>query len=286
MKAAWLTDIHLNCLGNDGTTPQRRQMLKKMFFESVADDNPDVIFITGDVSTGTEIVNDLTLLESVVRRPIYFVAGNHDFYGSSFDDVTTKLTVASQTSDNIKYLYGCHTPRKLTDTTCVIGADGWYDMLHGDWRTSDYVLNDWFRISEFYMSNVEPGERHLGVDIKHIINVSRKHARECAQHILGNIQKAVAKGYSNVIILTHVPPFASLHLFEGRHATKDALPYYTSKIMGDMLIDVAEKYPNVKLTCLSGHTHCAAREVIRDNLTCIVGGAEYGRPRHQIIELW
>ena len=90
MKAAWLTDIHLNFLDND----QIDGFLQMLSKESV-----DCFFMSGDIGEADTIIDYLKRVESILSRPFYFVMGNHDFYRGS----TKKGTVPKRDRLHVKY---------------------------------------------------------------------------------------------------------------------------------------------------------------------------------------
>ncbi len=78
MKAIWLTDIHLNfALPED--------LLK--FTNHLKSEKADCIFLTGDIGEAHNSLMYLEMLAETVQCPVYFVLGNHDFYGSSILNV-------------------------------------------------------------------------------------------------------------------------------------------------------------------------------------------------------
>lgn len=263
MKAAWITDIHLNFIGFPEATA---------FFEKVVKDNPDVIFLTGDISHGTRLELDLRELERVVKRPVFFVLGNHDYWESSFAYTQNKVKILSESSNFLKFLTTSG-PCRLSDNTCVIGHDGWYDMLYGDWKTSSMQLNDWVFIADLS----KPNEY---IDMPFIVEVSRKRAQEAVNHVATQIKEAVRSKFTNIIVLTHVPPFVESCIYQGKPSDKFVIPYFSSKMMGDTLLRAAKSFPKVRFSCFAGHTHGASRVVI-DNLHVNVGQAEYRFPEVQ-----
>ena len=89
-----------------------------------------------------------------------------------------------------------------------------------------------------------------------------------------------------IIILTHVPPFPEVCLYQSRPTDVDYLPYFSSKAMGDVLLESAQKYTYVEFFVLSGHTHSYAHNQILKNLSISVGDAKYYQPTIQkIIDL-
>ena len=73
MKLAWLTDIHLNLVGAD-----------RLWELMVAvERSADIVAISGDIAESPSVSEYLARMARFIRKPIYFVLGNHDFYGGS-----------------------------------------------------------------------------------------------------------------------------------------------------------------------------------------------------------
>lgn len=159
----------------------------------------------------------------------------------------------------------------LTPTTAVVGHDGWYDAHHGDWKTSDFQMADWHVIQEF---------RNINGAKQTIVDHARKLAHEGVTHVHNGIKQAV-RYHKNIVVLTHYPPFREAHVHLGKPGEAGALPWFTSKMMGDMLLDAAKAFPQVSFTVLAGHTHGKTDYSPLPNLRVHVGGAEYDRPELQ-----
>jgi len=115
--------------------------------------------------------------------------------------------------------------------------------------------------------------------------MSRSLAREAVLHVQASIKSAV-RYHHNIIVLTHVPPFKESHVYNGKIGDDDAQPWFTSKMMGDMLLDASKAYPSHRFTVLAGHTHGKWSGKITDNLSVNVGGAEYYAPAlQQLVEV-
>lgn len=262
-KYAWATDVHLDFLANNP------QAIVK-FAESLVVDNPTGVFLTGDIATAKVLVYNLSALERVVQRPIYFVLGNHDYYGSNFVDVRKAMHEVSNVSPFLRYM-PTMPYLALSPSTAVVGHDGWYDAMYGNWRDNSFSLNDWTAIHEFREVN---GNRAT------IVETARKFAHEAVLHVQNSIKQAT-RYHKNIVVLTHFPPFKESHIFEGRQGDDAALPWYTSKMMGDMLLAAAKAYPTHTFTVLAGHTHGQYMGKFADNLLVHVGGAVYGQPKLQ-----
>lgn len=272
IKYAWATDIHLDFMSNQGVID---------FAESLVSQNPDGIFLTGDISIAPSLTYHLSALEKVIQRPIYFVLGNHDYYKGRIDEVRKQMHELSNMSQYLRYMPT--TPYVvLSPTTAVVGHDGWYDARFGAGAQSQFRMVDWHAIYDFWTLN--KSHAHASVsgnyDMSAIITLAQKLAHDAVVSVANGI-KAAVRYHKNVIVLTHFPPFAESHIHNGKVGDDHAMPWFTSKIMGDMLLQAAQTHSNVNFTILAGHTHGAYNNRLAKNLHVLVGGAEYGQPRLQ-----
>lgn len=271
MKVAMASDIHLDCvLDTDVIT----------FGEEIHKSGVEAVLLTGDISTSEHLVYHLSALERVIGMPIYYVCGNHDFYGSSVASVRQHLKGLNDVSQFLKYLStSSYVP--VTTTTALIGHDGWYDALNGDCTNSSFLMNDWIRISDYASERVVSVSNGLS-DVRYdaIATISRKFAIDAASHVADAI-KAAVRYHKVVVIATHVPPFVEALVSRERNS----LPWYSSKIMGEMLCKASAAYPNVRFEVFCGHTHRPIDKQIRHNMYVHVSGAEYCSPAFNVLEL-
>lgn len=275
-KYAWATDVHLEFLGD---TDDR--VVK--FARSIVEQSPTGVFLTGDISIAPRLIYHLSVLERELQRPIYFVLGNHDYYRSDIETVRKQMRELSNFSQYLKYLPT--TPYAvLSPSTAVVGHDGWYDALNGDWQNSGFTMTDWSQIHEFVPYGGRSSQK-FNIDKASIVTLCRKLAHEGVTHVAAGI-KAAVRYHKNVVVLTHFPPFAEAHVYQGKIGDSWAQPWFTSKMMGDMLLDAARTYPNTSFTILAGHTHGRVTVQAAPNMVVHVGDAEYNRPKLQsMIEL-
>lgn len=273
---AWATDIHLDFIDS------RDQKALVQFGESLVESNPSAILLTGDISVAKSLTFHLSALERIVERPVYFVLGNHDFYHGSVAEIRKNMKELTNMSQYLRYLPT--TPYvSLSPKTALIGHDGWYDAGYGDVKKTNFVMRDWTAISEFVMGGAMSAGALYGNESPNygrVIVEARKLAHEATLHVMNGI-KAAAKYHNVMIIATHFPPFQEAHIHEGRIGDAGARPWYTSKMMGDMLRQAAISFPKVRFEVFAGHTHGQYSGQIADNLFCHVGGAEYHKPRLQ-----
>ncbi len=273
-KYRWATDIHLDHI-------QDRQYMIK-FIESMTGSDPDVkgLFITGDISNGDRIDEHLRLLDAISPVPVYFILGNHDFYGSSISGVRAMVFKTANESKHLRYMTALE-PIVLSQDTVLVGHDGWYDFGYGQARPIRFLMSDWKLISEYAMTVNREYGRHV-LDDERIITKSYAFALQGAEHIKKMINKTTQK---NVVILTHVPPFDTAAKHLGKPSDPEALPVFSCRVIGHTLLEIASQNPDRNFTVYCGHTHDQFNEMITPNLRCVVGFADYGKPLFNDIEI-
>ncbi len=259
-RLAWLTDIHLNFL--------RRGKLKT-FLASLPE--ADAFAITGDIGEAHTVAAHLQAFAEL--RPVYFVLGNHDFYHGSISGVRAMIRETCHDVPNLRWMPDAGII-ELTESTCLVGHDGWYDGRLGDYQGSDIMLNDFTLIGEF-------DGFHAGNTAERL---AKLHALgdEAAAHFRGMLPEALAH-FRNIIILTHVPPFRESCWHEGAISDDNCLPFFTCKAIGDALRDAMAAAPDRQMTVLCGHTHSSGEAQILPNLRVLTGEAVYGKPGIQRI---
>jgi 3',5'-cyclic-AMP phosphodiesterase len=270
-RLAWCSDIHLNHLG--GTKGVAR------FIEKVIWAKPDALAITGDIAEGDDVDRYLDLLRQTLTVPIYFCAGNHDYYRSSIKVVREKLTkLAAESAGRLTYLTACTDPVRLTDTACIVGHDGWGDGRVGKTRDSIVELADWEYIHEF-----KAVQALYRIDAR--LKLVRQLGDEAAAHFRMILPKACSN-YQNVVVLIHPPPFPEATWHDHAMSDPDWIPWFCCVAAGEAIREVAEAYPQTKITVLTGHTHGEGYFQARENLVVKTSGTDYGRARvEDVLEL-
>jgi len=110
----------------------------------------------------------------------------------------------------------------------------------------------------------------------------KKLADHAANHFIKVLPQAL-KDHQRVIVLTHVPPFKEATWHQGKISEDDWLPFFSCKVVGDVLKDVMEQHPSGEMTVYCGHCHSSGQCQVLPNLKVITGGAEYGLPKIQSI---
>jgi predicted MPP superfamily phosphohydrolase len=196
---------------------------------------------------------------------VYFVLGNHDYYGSSFRAVDGRVAGLCRRSSSLHWLQ--HSAIALSASVRLIGVNGWYDAGYGD-RGTDLDMTDFQRIADLFVAKSESRERLLQVCAKR----ARREARRL-QHQLRRCSDA-----RSLLIVTHVPPFQKAAWHEGETSDDRWAPFFSSKVIGDVLLESARARPALQHTVLCGHTHGRGVYQPLPNLVVYTGRARYGAP--------
>ncbi|MEJ7710995.1 MAG: metallophosphoesterase [Pyrinomonadaceae bacterium] len=258
-RLAWATDIHLDFATDKAVAK---------FCDAVADSRCDALLITGDIAEGTNVVDYLKALKASIEVPIYFVLGNHDFYGARIRDVRFAVQALSETHPKLYYLPVTGIV-PLTTLTALVGCDGWGDAQLGKGFDSRLEIQDHYLIRDL-------------AALPHVGRLARQRAlgEEEAERVRKLLPEALEK-HAHVIFATHVPPFREACWHRGKISDDDWLPHFTCKAVGDALLEMMRKHPTRQLTVLCGHTHGAGEAQILPNLFVRTGGARYGAPALQ-----
>lgn len=256
-RLAWVTDPHLDHATLAALTAHVR---------AVHAAEADAVVLTGDLATAKTLVQWLRAYRRMLELPLYFVLGNHDFWGGGIASVREEVRRLHSAEQGLCYLTVTE-PVALADGVTLVGHDGWYDARAGAWDAPRFRMQDWGRIAEY-----AGAAGHAG-----IVAVSRALADAAEAELVPRVAAAAA-GNGTVLVVTHVPPWP---LAAGRPGSRgeSIAPWYVSRGLGLALERVAAAHPAVSFRVLAGHAH-RRREgmAIAPNLTCDVGGARYGTP--------
>ncbi len=252
MKLIWVSDIHLNFLKD-----------ARPFYEEMRQKGADCVVISGDIAESHNVVSYIEDMTAALGKPVWFVLGNHDFYGSSVAAV--KSSVRSLNHLGSKQIV------ELNADTALIGVDGWGDTRNGDYENSRLVMSDWLLIDDL---RIEYGKGMHKLKIK-LMQLADSDAGKLKRRVL----KALEAGYKKIIIVTHVPAFEEACTYAGRKSTPGGLPFFSSKCLGDAILPIAKCHPQVDFLWLSGHTHSRVKYRPCNNMTVKVAKAEYYCPK-------
>jgi 3',5'-cyclic-AMP phosphodiesterase len=255
-RIVWLTDLHLNFLPDERVDE---------FLDCVAACEGDAVLASGDFGEAKTVVTYLERIADRLGGPIYFVLGNHDFYYGSIRQVRADVAELCRRDPRLLWLNASDVI-ELAPHSGLVGHDGWADARLGDYERSLVMMNDYRLIEEFArMSKLDRWPLLMA------------EADAAADHIRRVLPSALAR-FPRVLLVTHVPPFRESCWHEGQISDDEWLPHFTSKAMGDALLEIMRDYPKRELLVLCGHTHGRGESHPAPNIVVHTGGAQYGAP--------
>ena len=265
MKLLWITDPHFDYLVRGGSAAFARYLKRDQPF--------DAVVLTGDIAESYSLHENLYEFAYALGRPVYFVLGNHDYYGGSIARVRQIAGRLGQL-DGLTWLDRSE-PVLLDETTALVGVGGWADVECGDPMDPDFVMRDWIAIKDF-RELTSADELKAGVR-QPLINKTRNLAKP-AVRIARKSLEAALKLRENVFFATHYPPFREACWHEGGISGSPWDSWFTCITMGEMLADVAKAHPEARITVLCGHTHSRGFYQHSANLAVFTGIAKYRAP--------
>lgn len=234
--------------------------------EDIPSLNVSGLILTGDIATSKNIVNCLKQL-AIFDFPIYFVLGNHDYYGSSFTKVDEEIKELTNKYENLIWL---DKTIMVIDEVLLIGTTGWYDARVGNLK-SPVKLNDWRLIEEFKSGFFN---RDLLVNvIRELSNIYLEQIKEKMKNINSSSLNEIKK----IIIATHVPPYMEACVYQNQVSNSNYLPWFTNIALGAMIDEYSLIHPEKEIMILCGHSH-EANIFKKYRITCYTGKAQYNDP--------
>lgn len=248
------TDTHL-----DKVAP----WTKFRFISHIKKENPEGIFITGDISSGLMTSLDLRILASQVKCPIYFVLGNHDYHFSSFQKTHDNIRKLCQKYSNLVWMTESSVVH-LSEEAALIGTEGWYDAGIG--KPSYLAATpDWMLIEDL---------RKLP-SMNDRIELFRSLADKSCEIIADKLEKALDQNYKTVYILTHFPPWKEATRDVGTFMEPFWLPYNVNLRLGKTIESLMKDRNKRQVIVLAGHTHSDCWIHVSRNIECKVNRAKY-----------
>jgi predicted phosphohydrolase len=251
----FLTDPHLDRTAGDKVACLLRR---------IRNTESDVVIATGDISDALNLRRHLGLLaEACYPRPLYFLLGNHDYYGGDFDGVASDVQSLCGAIGNLHHLDGSDVIQ-LSDKIGLLGHGGWADARAGDGMETTVQSRDGGSIKNF-----------VGLNHSQMLDRMRSMGVTSAQRIRRIFPLALTR-YHHVIVATHVPPFYNAVLHHNNPADRKHLPHFCNLSMGVMLFGIMRYFPHRDATVLAGHSHGSCARRITRNLSIRVGASRVG----------
>jgi len=215
MKLNVLSDLHLSL----GTLP-------------IPENDADAVILAGDVARPTEAVAWALAL----AKPVFYVAGNHEFYGGSIAGTVTELKQRCA-GTNVRVL---DDDEVIFDGVRFLGTTLWTDfMLFGEGEKRVAAMQEALRvIRDFSRIRMDDADDRLfsPADSAALFEI---HARWLARKL------AEPHAGPTVVITHHAPSRKSIH------------PRFAGSLLNTCFVSDAERLADGTRACLwvHGHTH-------------------------------
>ena len=251
----WLSDPHLEFCSH---------RTRNDLYRSINQAAGEIVVITGDISAGPHRSDQYSELAEHVNKPIYFVLGNHDRYGTTFANTEAVVARVMTRFSHLVRLDGSQVI-PLNESVALVGVEGWADGLGGEGPATKARINDFYQILDF-ATEPEP----------QVFRAMKERARKYARALKPSLLKAL-KEYQTTIVATHVPPYEGAAWHEGSPSSADYQPFFSSPTMGKLIKAAATEHLGKSVLVLCGHTHSPG--IYRDgNILVLTAGARYGYP--------
>jgi predicted MPP superfamily phosphohydrolase len=259
MRLGWLSDIHLNFLDRSAV---------QAFLRELAAADADVWLLGGDIAQANSVLGSLQSLEGELDRDIYFVLGNHDFYGGSIIEVRGQVRQLVEHAEHLVWLTEAEA-QVLNGLVAIVGDDSWADARFGNALRTPVELNDFFLIEEL-----------TGLSREALVHTLNGLGDAAAARLAPKLEQA-ARSCPRVVFLTHVPPFREAAWHQCRPSDDDWVPWFSCRTVGEVILECARAHPAASFLVLCGHTHGSGVYSPAANVIVHTAGAEYGAPRIQ-----
>lgn len=248
-RVALASDLHLNEASEDAL---------ENFWKQLAQTKVDALLITGDISEGANFYSHFKSLDLHAQCPIYFIFGNHDYYGHAIEK--RRLWAAKQAWKSLCYLPSAGII-PLGQSIALLGQEGWADGRKGDFWKSSITPKDFLYIDDLKV-----------LDKIQLLKRLHQLADTAVDRLKTDVQKALPH-FSTLWIATHVPPFVESALHENQQADDHWAPHMVCGALGAFLYEIALASPDKKFFVICGHAHSEAQVKLLPNLQIYTLGA-------------
>lgn len=250
MKIGWITDPHLDYI------PVRNI---EAYFKKLS--HLDGIVITGDIAEASSLRTCLEVVQRSSKTEIFFVLGNHDYWGSSIRGVSEQAKKL-----NLPGVFYIDQKRIEFGKSVMVGVNGFYDGRSGNpVDKSRAISNDTENIEELKLAT----KLQLKIALENLGKEFADQAREIVLH-------AIEYGARKIYIATHFPPYRAASMYDGRVCDNEHAPYFVNTSLGSVLSEIADSHLDREFVVLCGHSHHEAMVQMHDNLVVMAGMGRYG----------
>lgn len=153
LKIREASDLHLEFMDFVYDNPQSDEEYNDTSILPIMDDECNqILLLSGDICSANDIDNHKEFFSRISKRfhSIFMIMGNHEHYGSSFNDTYKIITESLSDFKNITVLNNDYVI--LNDDYALFGGTLWTDYNKNDYYTKNHVqkrMNDYRCIRDF-----------------------------------------------------------------------------------------------------------------------------------------
>lgn len=269
MNVSWLSDIHMNFI-------KKRHKWERIAARLWGDN--EAMLITGDIAEADTFEESIRVFAAVGGdRPLWFVLGNHDFYGSSIASVHRAAYRLSAELDNVTWLQSSG-PIAISHEVALVGVDGWGDCRNGDVFKSCVEMSDWYLIEDF-MHLTQFEQEISQTTLASIALLCESLGLNAAKLLAHKLSVLRHQERRRIVIATHVPPYKEMALDRnGLYPQPSAYPTYSCAQLGEVIDAFAMARPDIQVDVFSGHTHSKFEGTNAAGVGMNTQKCQYGHP--------
>ncbi len=215
-------------------------------FEDLLKPSAPYLVLAGDIGH-PEQLKPLFAWISDKWEHVFYVAGNHEYYGAKYDDRLEELKACCHPYPNIHFLHSDSPSFYLAEENVVfIGCTLWTEVSKsGDWRSVNDYRAIRFNISPFTMLNAlhDAEQRILNSEITN--------------------WSLVSPSIKICVITHHIPSFRLIHPRFAMSTINECFASHSDHLMRPPVC-----------VWIYGHTHCCNRTLLK-NVMCVCNAKGY-----------
>lgn len=233
MKVALHSDLHL-----EGNKPPEDFLVISDY---------DVLVLAGDIVSSRTVGRLMAIKEAADNKPVIYVPGNHEYYGSGFDEVEASLRNACEV---LGFIYANNTVVRLNNKVSFICSTGWSTLESFTEFTEEEKKHEVENgVADFRMiadhtvdKMISRGKRDLNFIEKSLLVTKQEHPDDI------------------VVVVTHFAPTEA-------HGNERFAPSPLSSYFSNKLEDIM--YEHEPHYWMYGHTHgTSERDVYHTKICC------------------
>lgn len=263
-----ISDLHFEIIiGNQyGFQEKQHDILNLVYLPLLTPDTispNNILLLAGDICKARQLHYVLPLFEHLITqgyyRDIYYIAGNHEFWRSSWQSTSIKIRDAIKHNSilNQHFHFLDNDVVLLDNNTQLIGSTLWFNttnIYQNEWRREDErkITKDFVKIAYEYPHSNKSSVLYRTLQL---FDVQKRHERD-VQFILNALETGAQQGLFSIVLTHHAPSIRYLaHKKDKNGKALYGLEEQSAHGYGSNLPTSLTKYKDHILSWIHGHTH-------------------------------